>query len=77
MSICEVFRLSDLSHMLQCWRCTLQRGWCALLRIEERIEDLLSFAQVVLKTSNHVVIPRCRFVDVDTYTKVRAVPTAR
>jgi len=60
-NICEVFRLSRLSRILQCWRSSLQRGWCP----RRHIENLLLFAQVVLKTSN-VVIPRCRFVDDDT-----------
>ena len=60
-NICEVFRLSRLSRILQCWWSSLQRGWC----LNRHIEDLLLFAQVVLKTSN-VVIPRCRFVDDDT-----------
>ena len=57
-SICEVFRLSRLYKF---WRSSLQRGLCP----RRQIEDLLLFAQVVLKTSN-VVIPRCRFVDDDT-----------
>ena len=72
-SIHEVFRLSQLRRILQCWRSSLQRGWCPRRRIEDRIEDLPLFAQVVVKSSN-VVLPRCRFVDDDT--KVHAARAA-